>query len=215
MKNHNSKNAIYSILAGIYCASLIISNILAFKTFTIAGVITLPAAVIIFPIVYIVNDVLSEVFGFQKTRRIIFTAFAMNIVAVVAYNLAIILPAPSFFTGNEAFTIVLSSSFRILIASLAAYLIGSLSNSFVMDRMGRTKEENSNSGLMLRCVISTLVGEGLDAMIFITIAFIGTMPITDLLIMVVCQALFKTLYELVVYPITRIVIIKTKTLPEN
>lgn len=212
-KNHTklSKNLLFTILSGIYCASLIISNILAFKTFTIGGWLILPTAVIVFPIVYIVNDVMSEIYGFKKTRLVIFTAFSMNIIAVVAYNLAIILPAPVFFTGQEAFQTVLSTTFRILIASLAAYLVGSLSNSLVMNKMKQANE----SRLMWRCILSTLVGEGLDALIFITLAFIGTMPIIDLIIMIVGQAIFKTLYELVVYPITRIVILKARTLPEE
>lgn len=206
-----TKSTLFPILSGIYCASLIISNILAFKTFTIGGWVTLPTAVIIFPIVYIVNDVLSEIYGFQKTRRIILTAFAMNIIAVIAYNIAIILPAPGFFDGQEAFQTVLSTSFRILIASLAAYLVGSLANSLVMNKM---REKNADT-LMWRCILSTIVGEGLDAMIFISIAFFGTMPIPDLLIMILGQALFKTLYEVVVYPVTRMVIMKTRQLPEE
>lgn len=193
------KNDLLSILCGIFCASLIISNILAFKTFTV-GNIVLPTAVIIFPIVYIVNDMLTEVFGFIKARRVIATGFFMNLVAVFAYELAIKLPAPIFFTGQEAFELVLSNSLRVLIASLTAYLVGSLVNAKIMDLMKKGKS------LMARCVLSTLIGEGLDALIFISVAFIGTMPIEQISTMIIAQALFKTIYEIIIFPVTNKVI---------
>lgn len=197
------KTDLYAIISGVFCAGLIISNILAFKTFTLLGV-TLPTAVIIFPIVYICNDTMTEIFGYEKAKKIIFTAFAMNLVAVFAYNVAISLPYPVYFSGQDAFATVLSNSLRVLIASLSAYIVGSLANAKIMDLM------KGNSGLMQRCVLSTLVGEGLDACIFISIAFIGTMPLTQLLVMIVAQALFKTLYEIIAYPITRQVILKAR-----
>lgn len=200
-----TKTNLYAVLSGIFCAGLIISNILAFKTFTI-GSITLPTAVIIFPIVYIVNDTLTEIFGYKKARMTIFTAFAMNIIAVLAYNAAITLPYPVYFTGQEAFATVLSNSLRVLVASMLAYIVGSLVNAKVMARM------KNNSRLMTRCVLSTLCGEGLDACIFISIAFIGTMPVSQLIIMVLAQAIFKTVYEIVVYPLTSTVIKKARTL---
>ena len=202
-----TKTNLYAVLSGIFCAGLIISNILAFKTFTI-GSITLPTAVIIFPIVYIVNDTLTEIFGYKKARMTIFTAFAMNIIAVLAYNAAITLPYPVYFTGQEAFAAVLSNSLRVLVASMLAYIVGSLVNAKVMAKM------KNNSRLMTRCVLSTLCGEGLDACIFISIAFIGTMPVSQLIIMVLAQAIFKTAYEIVVYPLTSTVIKKARTLQE-
>ena len=202
-----TKTNLYAVLSGIFFAGLIISNILAFKTFTI-GSITLPTAVIIFPIVYIVNDTLTEIFGYKKARMTIFTAFAMNIIAVLAYNAAITLPYPVYFTGQEAFATVLSNSLRVLVASMLAYIVGSLVNAKVMARM------KNNSRLMTRCVLSTLCGEGLDACIFISIAFIGTMPVSQLIIMVLAQAIFKTVYEIAVYPLTSTVIKKARTLQE-
>lgn len=201
------KTNIYAIMSGIFCASLIISNILAFKTFTI-GSIVLPAAVIIFPIVYIVNDTMTEIFGYKKARQAILTGFGMNVIAVLAYTIAIALPYPIYFTGQEAFETVLSNSFRVLIASMSAYLVGSLVNAKIMAKM------KNNSRLMTRCVTSTLCGEGLDALIFITIAFIGTMPLSQLAIMILAQAIFKTVYEIIVFPLTNIVIKKTERLSE-
>jgi uncharacterized integral membrane protein (TIGR00697 family) len=210
MKKNLTKTNLYQIITGIFVACLLVSNILASKTFTL-GSIVLPTAVIIFPLVYIVNDVLAEVFGFKKASNVIVLGFVTNLFAVIAYTIAIALPAPTFATETaDAFALVLGSTWRMLIASFAAYLVGSFVNAYVMVRL-KAKAENH---LMLRCMLSTLIGEGLDAIIFITIAFVGTMPMTDLLTMIVAQALFKTVFEVIVYPLTRIVIRKVKSLEE-
>lgn len=207
IKEKINKEDIYTILTGIFCSCLIISNILAFKVFNI-GNIVLPTAVILFPIIYIINDVLAEIYGFKKAKKVIILGFIMNILAVVAYKIAIALPYPIFFEGNDAFTLVLSNSFRVVIASLFAYLIGSLTNSIIMVKL---KEKCKNS-LMFRCVISTLFGETIDAIIFISIAFFGTMPLKALMIMILSQAIFKTAYEIIVFPFTNIIIKNIKKL---
>lgn len=209
-KIFKTKSELFTALTGLFIGCLLISNVLASKTFTFWGLI-LPTAVIIFPVVYIVNDVMAEIFGFQRAKRIIYTGFMINLLAVLCYNIAILLPAPEFaIEGANAFAITLSSTWRVLIASLAAYIVGSITNSYIMVKM----KEKSEKNLMLRCIISTLAGEGLDALFFITIAFIGTMPITNLLVMIVAQAIFKTLFEVVVYPITKLVIKTLNNLPE-
>lgn len=199
------KDDLYGILSGVFCTSLIISNILAYKTFVIGSVV-LPTAVILFPVVYITNDILSEVFGFARTQKVIMTGFAMNVLAVICYNIAISLPEPPFFEGQEAFRMILSNTFRVLVASMVSYIVGSLANARVMEKM------KDNKSLFNRCVLSTFIGEGLDSLIFITIAFIGTMPLSSLMVMIVCQALFKTLYEIICYPVTRTIIRKVKEL---
>lgn len=205
-----TKTQLYQMLTGVFVACLLISNVLAAKTFTVGGVV-LPSAVVIFPIVYIVNDVLAEIYGFRRARNVILLGFVLNAFAVSAYTIAIALPAPSYATEiAAAVEIVLGSTWRMLLASFSAYLIGSIINAAVMVRM-KAKNENR---LMLRCVLSTLIGEGLDAVIFITIAFIGTMPLTDLLIMIAAQAAFKTLFEIVFYPLTRTTIKRVNTLAE-
>ena len=206
MKN---KTQLYSILTGVFVACLLISNVLSAKTFTFSNVV-LPTAVIIFPIVYIVNDVMAEIYGFRKARNIIFLGFALNLLAVSAYSIAISLPAPDYATdGAAAFAATLGSTWRILIASFAAYLVGSLVNACVMVKL----KEKLQQQLMFRCVLSTLIGEGIDAVIFITIAFAGTMPVETLLIMIAAQAAFKTLFEVVFYPLTRSVIKAVEKLP--
>lgn len=205
-----TKTQLYQILTGVFVACLLISNILAAKTFTLGSFI-LPTAVIIFPVVYIVNDVLAEIYGFRKARSIILLGFILNALAVLAYSIAIILPAPDYAAeGAAAFATVLGSTWRLLFASFAAYLIGSLINALVMVRM----KEKLEKYLMFRCVLSTLIGEGLDACVFITIAFYGTMPVHDLLIMIAAQAAFKTVFEIIFYPATRYTIGRVQRLPE-
>lgn len=205
-----TKTELYAVLTGVFTASLIVSNIIAGKTFDFFS-FTLPCGVIIFPIIYIVNDVLAEVYGYQKARKVILLGFLMNLVAVICYNITIMLPAPVFFENSEAFAVVLGSTFRLLVASFAAYLVGSLVNAKMMVILKKWDEDK----LFLRCIVSTLFGEGLDAVIFIFIGFLGTMPFEALLLMIAAQALFKTLYEIVVYPLTRYVIGSVKGLPEN
>ena len=204
-----NKTQLYSILTGVFVACLLISNVLSAKTFTLGSVV-LPTAVIIFPVVYIVNDVMAEIYGFRKATKIILLGFALNLLAVVAYSIAIALPAPVFAAeGAAAFAMTLGSTWRVLIASFAAYLVGSLVNAGVMVRM----KERLHKHLMLRCVLSTLLGEGIDAIIFITIAFAGTMPWESLLVMIAAQAAFKTAFEVVFYPLTRSVIKRVEQLP--
>lgn len=204
-----TKTDLYAILVGIFCAGLIISNIIASKTFEFFW-ITLPCGVIIFPLIYIVNDVLAECYGFKKARRAIYLGFFMNLIAVICYNVTMFLPAPAYFTGDSAFHTVLGSTLRLLVASFAAYLIGSLINAKLMVYL-KGKYENK---LFFRCISSTFAGEGMDALIFITIGFLGTMHVSALLTMIVAQALFKTAYEVVVYPLTRHVIHNLKDLKD-
>ncbi len=209
MFENMTKTELYAMLAGVFTACLIVSNTIAGKTFDFFS-FTLPCGVIIFPIIYIVNDVLAEVYGYAKARRVILLGFLMNLVAVICFNVTIWLPAPAFFENSEAFSIVLGSTFRLLVAGFIAYLGGSFVNAKLMVYLKKWDEEK----LFLRCIVSTLFGEGLDALIFITIAFLGTMPFDALLLMIVVQALFKTVYEIIVYPVTRIVINSVKKLPE-
>ena len=204
-----TKTELYATLTGIFTACLIVSNIIAGKTFDFFSFV-LPCGVIIFPVIYIVNDVLAEVYGYEKTRNVILLGFFMNLVAVICYTITIWLPAPVFFENSEAFSVVLGSTFRLLVASFAAYLVGSIVNAKLMVYLKKWDEDK----LFFRCIVSTLFGEGMDALIFITIGFLGTMPIEALILMIVMQALFKTVYEIIVYPLTRVVIARVKALPE-
>jgi uncharacterized integral membrane protein (TIGR00697 family) len=205
-----TKTELYAIITGVFTVCLIISNIIAGKTFSFFSFV-LPCGVIIFPVVYIINDVLAEVYGYEKARRVILLGFAMNLVAVICFQITIWLPAPSFFENSEAFAVVLGSTWRLLVAGFAAYLVGSLVNAKLMTYLKSWDEDK----LFFRCIASTFFGEGLDAMVYITLAFFGTMPTEALISMIVVQALFKTLYEIIVYPVTRKVISSVKALPDS
>ena len=209
MFENSTKTSMYATLTGVFTAALIISNIIAGKTFDFFS-LTLPCGVIIFPVIYIVNDVLAECYGYRKAKKVILLGFFMNLVAVICYNVTILLPAPVFFENSQAFNTVLGSTLRLLIASFIAYLVGSLVNAKVMVYLKNLDEDK----LFFRCILSTLFGEGLDAIIFIFIGFYATMPVEALVVMIATQALFKTVYEIIGYPLTRMVIGRVKSLPD-
>lgn len=184
------------ILLALYCVTLVVSNIISNRTFEI-GQFILPSAVIVFPIIYIINDVLTECYGFKMTSKAIWTAFSLNLMAVVFFNITVNLPTT---TDYSSYNIVLGNTLKPLVASVLAYLVGSFVNAKVMDTL------RNHKSLMLRCVLSTLFGEAIDATIFISIMFIGVMNFKVVCTMIVTQAVVKTLYEIVVYPVTKRVI---------
>ncbi|MDL2246798.1 queuosine precursor transporter [Methanobrevibacter sp. OttesenSCG-928-K11] len=202
-----TKTEIYSFLTGIFCTCLLISNILAFKVFALGDII-LPCSVIIFPITYMINDILAEIYGLQKTKTIIYLGFLLNLLAVFLFQIAIYLPAPSYFTGSIAFETVLTNSLRVLIASFSAYLLGSLINSYLMVYLKKKAEKY----LFFRCITSTFFGECVDSFLFISIAFYGSVPLFVLITMIIAQTLFKTGFEIVTYPITRKLIFYLRSL---
>lgn len=198
----DKKLNIYTILVPLYCVALVVSNIISNRTFEI-GNFMLPSAVIVFPVVYIINDVLTECYGFKMTTKVIWTAFVLNLMAVIFFNVAINLPTT---TDYSSYNIVLGNTFKPLVASVTAYLVGSFVNAKIMDIF---KEHKS---LMLRCVLSTLLGETIDAVIFISIMFIGILDFKVVCTMIITQAVAKTLYEIVVYPVTKKVIKSIKSI---
>ena len=209
LENKPNQMELYPIITALFCGCLIISNILASKTFSLYDII-LPCGVVIFPLVYIVGDVLTEIYGFTLAKRTIYLGFIINLIAVIAYQIAIFLPGTDLATSN-AFSIILGSTPRILIASLISYLVGSYVNAYFM----KILKEKYTDYLFARCSISTLFGEGLDAIIFITIAFAGLMPNEVLITMIIYQGAFKIIYEIIVYPITRTVINWIKSLDDT
>jgi len=204
MKN---KVSVLFMLAGILFATcLLISNILASKIMMV-GPWAAPAGVIIFPLAYIINDVIAEVWGYQKARLIIWVGFGVNVLAVLFFSAGIAVPSAAFWTGQEAFSTTLGSAPRIVAASLLAYLLGSFLNAFVMSKF---KVLTRGKGFSVRAVVSTLVGEGADSLIFITVAFAGIFPFNAILGMIATQALIKTVYEIAVLPLTIWVVKKVK-----
>jgi hypothetical protein len=201
------KVSVLFLAAGIlFAACMLIANILASKIIMI-GPWSAPAGVLIFPLAYIINDVIVEVWGYAKTRLIIWAGFGVNVLAAFFYMLAIALPPAPFYEGQEAFRMILGSSVRIVFASLLAYLVGSFLNAFVMSRFKLMTKGKSFSS---RAIFSTLVGEGADSLIFITVAFAGIFPLEVILAMIITQALLKVAYEIIVLPVTVLVVKKVK-----
>lgn len=191
------------MFAGIlFAITLLISNILATKIILI-GSWAAPAGVLIFPIAYIINDVIVEVWGYQKARLIIWSGFAVNLLAVLFFTLAIVVPAAPFWQNQEAFSTILGSTPRIIIASLLAYLTGSFLNAFVMSKV---KVLMKGKDFSVRAILSTLFGETADSFIFISIAFAGIFPFKVIIGMILTQACIKTLYEIVVLPFTILIV---------
>ena len=160
----------FVVVVALFVTALITANITAVKLIGVFGLI-LPAAVIVFPISYICGDVLTEVYGFRAARAVIWLGFACNLLALAAIQIAIALPAAPFYEQQQAYEDVLGTTWRIFVASLAAYLVGELANAYVLARM---KSATAGRFLWSRTIGSTVVGEGLDSAIFVTIAFAGT-----------------------------------------
>ena len=208
----NKKVSVTFMLAGIlFTTCLLISNLISSKIISI-GLLAVPAGVIIFPLAYILNDVITEVWGFGKARLIIWSGFAMNLIAVVFYALAVQWPAASFWSGQESFSEVLGSTPRIAVASLIAYLIGSFVNAMIMSKF---KLMTKGKGFTLRAIVSTLAGEGIDSLVFIVIAFAGIIPFNQLIIMVALQAAVKTVFEIVVLQLTVVIVNWIKTVENS
>jgi uncharacterized integral membrane protein (TIGR00697 family) len=196
------------MMAGIlFAACLLISNLLATKIIMI-GQWSAPAGVLIFPVAYILNDVIVEVWGYQKARLIIWAGFGVNILAALFFALGIAVPAADFWKNQQAFVSILGFTPRIVAASLMAYLTGSFINAFVMSKVKILMKGKSFS---LRAILSTLLGETADSMIFISIAFAGIFPLKDIFAMILTQAFLKTVYEIIVLPLTIFVVKKVKS----
>jgi uncharacterized integral membrane protein (TIGR00697 family) len=157
-------------LAAFFVTALVVSNIVAVKLVEISGRV-FPAGLVVFPLSYLLGDVLTEVYGFRSARAVIWLGFACNLLAVAAIQIAIALPAAPFYEDEAAYDQVLGTTWRIFLASLAAYVVGELVNAYVLARM---KAATRGRFLWTRTIGSTIVGEGLDSFIFVTIAFAGT-----------------------------------------
>ena len=166
----------FVILACFFVMTIVVSNIIAVKLVQIEGRV-FPAGLVVFPLAYVLGDVLTEVWGFRAARSVIWLGFACNLVALGAIQAAIHLPSAPFSVDQGAYEDVLGTTWRIFLASLAAYLVGELANSAVLARM---KVATDGRYLWTRTIGSTIVGEGLDSLVFVTLAFAGTgAPLAD------------------------------------
>lgn len=191
----------------IFVTTLVISNIIAVKLMSIAGVI-LPAAVILFPVAYIIGDLLTEVYGYGQARQVIWIGFLCNLIAVLAIWLGGVLPSPSFWNAGVysssseaemAYRAILGFTPRLLVASFSAYLIGEFLNSYILARL---KVKTGGRFLWIRTIGSTIFGQAADSLVFVGIAFMGIVPRSVMVGMIISQWIFKIAYEALATPLT-------------
>ena len=186
------------IMSTLFCVCLITANVLETKQIQI-GCINITGGLLVFPISYIINDCASEVWGYRRAALVIWLGFAMNLFFVLFGALADAIPGAPYWHNDAGFHAVFGLAPRIAIASFAAFIVGSLINAYVMVRM---KQRSGNKHFSLRAIVSTLFGEGADSLIFFPLALYGIVPNTELLYLIVSQIIFKTLYEIIVLPLT-------------
>jgi uncharacterized integral membrane protein (TIGR00697 family) len=190
------------LVIALFITCLVASNIVAVKIADIFGHF-LPAAIIIFPVSYIIGDILTEVYGYSRARQVIWLGFFCNLLAVGAFWIGGLLPSAPFWEDQVAYETILGSTPRLLFASFIAYLIGELSNAAVLTKV---KVWTSGRWLWIRTITSTIVGQGLDSAVFITVAFSGVIAGFDLIDLVLTQWVIKVLYEIGATPITYLVV---------
>ena len=200
--SHMTYSHRFIVLVALFVTCLIAANITAVKLIAVFGLL-LPAAIVIFPVSYILGDVLTEVYGYRQARRVIWLGFLCNLIVVAVIWIGQMLPAAGFWDGQAAYERILGLAPRILAASFLAYLVGEFANAFVLAKM---KIATEGRWLWTRTIGSTLVGQGLDSLIFIVLAFAGTMPLDALVGMVVTQWLVKSAYEAAATPVTYAVV---------
>lgn len=198
MSKSNLVSVPFMVLGIVFCVCLVAANLLETKVVQL-GPLSVTAGLIVFPVSYIINDCIAEVWGYRKTRLIIWMGFLMNFMVVAMGQLAVMLPAAPFWQGEESFNFVFGLAPRIAAASLVAFLAGSFLNAYVMSRM---KVFSHGKNFSARAILSTLAGEGADSLIFFPLAFGGLMPPEELLKMMAVQVVLKTLYEIIVLPVT-------------
>ena len=192
----------------LFTVCLIVANIVGQKLIRIHG-IDITAGLLVFPITYIINDLIAEVWGYRKMRLIIWNGFLMNFFAIFIFRLSIWAPASPHFYFDRSFALILHNSERLLVASFIAFLFGSFLNAYVMSKM---KIWQRGKNFSLRAVVSTIIGEGADSLVFFTIAFSGMFSKHHLLVVIITQTALKTAYEIVALPLTNQLVKRFKKL---
>lgn len=207
-QKQNKVSVLFMLFSILFCVCLIAANILETKQISVLG-ISLTGGLIVFPISYIINDCVCEVWGFQKARLLIWTGFAMNFFFVAMGALCDWIPGAPYWTNEAGFHAIFGLAPRVAAASFVAFIIGSFANAYVMSKM---KIRDKGRNFSLRAILSTIVGESFDSVIFFPLALGGVVPTDELPKLMLWQVLLKTVYEVIALPITiRIV----KTLKEH
>lgn len=196
----------YVVLTTLFCVCLIIANLIEIKTVDL-GWFTITAGVIVFPISYIINDCVVEVYGLRRAKVMIWLGFGAGLFVSLMLQLALVLPGGAEWTHQQSMVDIYGTVPRIMFASYAAFLSGSMVNALVMSRMHR---RDGDSRFSLRAIVSSLLGEGIDSVIFFPIAFAGIFPASVIVSLIVTQTLLKTVYEILILPVTVRVVKKMK-----
>ena len=196
----------FMIFGMLFTVCLIVANIVGQKLITVVG-IDVTAGLLIFPVTYIINDLIAEVWGYRKMRLIIWTGFLMNFFVVLIFRISIWAPASHNFLNQQAFELILRNTERITVASFIAFLFGSFLNAYVMSKM---KILQHGRHFSVRAVASTIVGEGADSLVFFTIAFSGILNKHQLLFLILTQTALKTAYEIIALPLTNYIVKRVK-----
>ncbi len=194
------------VVAALFVATLVTSNIIAVKVASV-GPLTVPAAIVIFPLAYLFGDVLTEVWGYSVARAVIWSGFLANIVVVLFIAAAVAIPADSHYPDQAAYARVLGQTPRLVLASLVAYLIGEFLNAFVLARL---KVATNGRFLWVRTIGSTLIGQGVDSFVFVSLAFAGVQPYSLLLVIIRDLWLVKVAYEVAATPLTYAIVTALK-----
>ncbi len=190
----------------LFCVCLITANVLETKQIAI-GRLNITGGLLVFPISYIINDCVAEVWGYHRARLLIWTGFLMNFLFVAFGALVDVIPGAPYWHNQDGFHGVFGLAPRITIASFIAFLTGSFINAYVMSRM---KVISKGKHFSLRAILSTIFGEGADSIVFFPIAFIGVVPNNEIIVLIISQIILKTLYEIIILPITIRVVKLTK-----
>ena len=202
----NNVSVLFLFYSILFCVCLITANVLETKQISL-GVFNITGGLIVFPVSYIINDCVCEVWGYRKARLLIWLGFAMNFLFVLFGAIADAIPGAPYWHNDEGFHAVFGLAPRIAAASFVAFLVGSFVNAYVMSRM---KINSDGRNFSLRAILSTIFGEGADSLIFFPLALYGVVPTSELPIFIITQVVLKTLYEVVVLPVTIYVVKKTK-----
>lgn len=205
-KEKKTVSVLFMLFSILFCVCLITANVLETKQISV-GPFNITGGLIVFPISYIINDCVCEVWGYGKARMLIWIGFAMNFLFVTFGALCDLLPAAPYWDNEAGFHAIFGLAPRIAAASFVAFIIGSFVNAYVMSRM---KIWSGGRNFSARAILSTVYGETADSLIFFPLALGGVVPLRELPILIISQVVLKTLYEILVLPVTIRVVRATK-----
>lgn len=197
-KRQNTVSVLFMIFSILFCVCLITANILETKQIQVLSV-SLTGGLIVFPVSYIINDCVCEVWGYSKARMLIWLGFAMNFFFVMVGALCDAIPGAPYWDNEEGFHAIFGLAPRIAAASFIAFICGSFINAYVMSKM---KIASNGKNFSLRAILSTVAGESIDSLIFFPLALSSVVPAKELILLMVWQVILKTVYEIITLPIT-------------